>query len=78
VAQVAKWQGRSIYAFTRPGDVASQAFARSLGATWAGGSDEMPPTPLDAAIIYATDGKLVPVALQAVRKGVASSAQGFT
>jgi propanol-preferring alcohol dehydrogenase len=69
VAQVAKWQGRSIYAFTRPGDVANQAFARSLGARWAGGSDEMPPTPLDAAIIYATDGKLVPLALQAVRKG---------
>jgi propanol-preferring alcohol dehydrogenase len=69
IAQVARWQGRSVFAFTRPGDVASQAFARSLGATWAGGSDEMPPEPLDAAIIFATVGSLVPLALQAVRKG---------
>jgi len=69
VAQVAKWQGRSVFAFTRPGDVASQAFARRVGATWAGGSDEMPPEPLDAAIIYATVGELVPLALTAVRKG---------
>ena len=69
VAQVARWQGRSVYAFTRPGDAAAQAFARELGATWAGGSDEMPPEPLDAAIIYATLGELVPVALKAVRKG---------
>ena len=69
VAQVAKWQGRSVFAFTRPGDVATQAFARRLGATWAGGSDEMPPEPLDAAIIYATVGELVPLALQAIRKG---------
>jgi len=69
VAQVAKWQGRSVFAFTRPGDVATQAFARTLGATWAGGSDEMPPEPLDAAIIFATVGDLVPLALQAVRKG---------
>ena len=69
VAQVAKWQGRSVFAFTRPGDVATQAFARSLGATWAGGSDEMPPEPLDAAIIFATVGDLVPLALKAVRKG---------
>ena len=69
VAQVAKWQGRSVYAFTRPGDVATQAFARTLGATWAGGSDEMPPEPLDAAIIFATVGDLVPLALKAVRKG---------
>ena len=60
VAQVAKWQGRSVFAFTRPGDVATQAFARRLGATWAGGSDEMPPEPLDAAIIFATVGDLVP------------------
>ncbi len=51
VAQVAVWQGRSVFAFTRPGDVANQAFARRLGATWAGGSDEMPPVGLDAAII---------------------------
>jgi propanol-preferring alcohol dehydrogenase len=69
VAQVAKWQGRSVFAFTRPGDVVTQAFARRLGATWAGGSDEMPPEPLDAAIIYATVGELVPLALQAIRKG---------
>ncbi len=69
VAQVAKWQGRSVFAFTRPGDVATQAFARSLGAAWTGGSDEMPPEPLDAAIIFATVGDLVPVALKAVRKG---------
>jgi alcohol dehydrogenase, propanol-preferring len=69
VAQVAKWQGRSVFAFTRPGDATTQAFARSLGATWAGGSDEMPPEPLDAAIIYATVGELVPLALKAVHKG---------
>jgi len=69
VAQVARWQGRSVFAFTRPGDVAAQAFARRLGATWAGGSDEMPPALLDAAIIYATVGDLVPLALKAVRKG---------
>jgi propanol-preferring alcohol dehydrogenase len=69
VAQVAKWQGRSVYGFTRPGDVATQAFARSLGATWAGGSDEMPPELLDAAIIFATVGELVPMALKALRKG---------
>jgi propanol-preferring alcohol dehydrogenase len=69
VAQAARWQGRSVFAFTRPGDLASQAFARRLGATWAGGSDEAPPEPLDAAIIYATLGDLVPLALAAVRKG---------
>ncbi len=69
VAQVASWQGRSVFAFTRPGDVAAQAFAISLGAAWAGGSDELPPAPLDAAIIYATLGDLVPRALKAVRKG---------
>jgi len=69
IAQVAKWQGRSVFAFTRPGDAATQAFARSLGVTWAGGSDEMPPEPLDAAIIFATVGALVPLALKAVRKG---------
>ena len=69
LAQVARWQGRSVFAFTRPGDVAAQNFARSLGATWAGGSDEMPPEPLDAAIIFATVGDLVPMALKAVRKG---------
>ena len=69
VAQVAKSQRRSVFAFTRPGDVATQSFARHLGAVWAGGSDETPPEPLDAAIIYATVGDLVPVALKAVSKG---------
>jgi alcohol dehydrogenase, propanol-preferring len=69
LAQVAVWQGRSVFAFTRPGDLAAQSFARSLGATWAGGSDERPPQPLDAAIIFATAGDLVPTALEAVRKG---------
>jgi propanol-preferring alcohol dehydrogenase len=69
LAQVARWQGRSVFAFTRPGDQATQGFARSLGATWAGGSDEMPPQLLDAAILFATDGGLVPMALKAVRKG---------
>ncbi len=69
LTQVAAWQGRSVFAFTKPGDLATQAFARSLGATWAGASDEMPPAPLDAAIIFATSGELVPLALKAVRKG---------
>jgi propanol-preferring alcohol dehydrogenase len=69
VAQIAKWQGRSVFAFTRPGDVKTQEFARRLGVAWAGGSDEMPPEKLDAAIIYATAGDLVPLALKAVRKG---------
>ena len=69
LAQVAKCQGRSVFAFTRPGDVNSQSFARRLGAAWAGGSDEMPPEPLDAAIIFATVGDLVPLALKGVRKG---------
>ena len=69
VAQVAKWQGRSVFAFTRPGDVSTQAFARGLGARWAGGSDETPPELLDAAIIYATVGDLIPLALKAVHKG---------
>ena len=69
LAQVARWQGRSVHAFTRPGDEKTQAFARSLGATWAGGSDEIPPQALDAAIIFATVGELVPLALKAVRKG---------
>jgi propanol-preferring alcohol dehydrogenase len=69
VAQVAKWQKRSVFAFTRPGDTAAQDFARSLGAAWAGASDELPPEPLDAAIIFAAVGDLVPLALKAVRKG---------
>ena len=69
LAQVAVWQNRKIYAFTRAGDTAAQHFARNLGATWAGGSDEMPPEPLDAAIIFAPVGGLVPAALKAVKKG---------
>jgi propanol-preferring alcohol dehydrogenase len=69
IAQVARWQGRSVYAFTRPNDVAAQDFAYRLGAVWAGASDQVPETPLDAAIIYAPAGQLVPAALRAVRKG---------
>jgi alcohol dehydrogenase, propanol-preferring len=69
VAQVARWQRRTVFAFTRPGDAATQDFARRLGAAWAGGSDELPPERLDAAIIFATVGELVPLALNAVRKG---------
>jgi len=69
VAQVAKYQQRNVYAFTRPGDEQAQQFARSLGATWAGGSNELPPHKLDAAIIFAPAGELVPQALQAVGKG---------
>jgi propanol-preferring alcohol dehydrogenase len=69
LAQVVNWQGRSAFAFTRPGDARAQKFALSLGAQWVGGSDEMPPEPLDAAIIFATAGDLVPLALEAVRKG---------
>jgi alcohol dehydrogenase, propanol-preferring len=69
LAQVAVAQGRKVYAFTRAGDTASQNFARSLGAAWAGGSDETPPEPLDAAIIFAPVGALVPAALAAVKKG---------
>jgi alcohol dehydrogenase, propanol-preferring len=69
LAQIAIWQGRRVYAFTRGDDTAAQAFAKSLGAVWAGGSDEMPPEPLDAAIIFAPVGALVPLALKAVKKG---------
>jgi len=69
IAQVCLWQGREVYAFTRPGDVDGQQFARDLGARWAGGSDEQPPSPLDAAIIFAPVGALIPPALAAVRKG---------
>ena len=69
VALVAACQGRSVYAYTRPGDLQTQAFARRLGVTWAGGSDEMAPQPLDAAIIFAASGDLVPQALRAVGKG---------
>ena len=69
LTQVAIGQGRRVFAFTRPGDLATQAFARSIGAHWAGGSDEAPPYPLDAAILFASVGGLVPLALRAVRKG---------
>jgi propanol-preferring alcohol dehydrogenase len=69
VAQVARFQGRRVFAFTRPGDAAAQEFARSLGAVWAGGSDATPPEPLDAALIFAPVGALVPAALAATRKG---------
>ncbi len=69
VAQVARHQGRQVYGFTRPGDAQAQAFALALGAVWAGGSDEPAPVALDAAIIFAPVGALVPLALRAVRKG---------
>jgi len=69
VAQVARHQGREIFAFTRAGDTRAQDFARELGAAWAGGSDDMPPEQLDAAIIFAPVGALVPAALKASRKG---------
>ncbi len=69
VAQIALHQGREVYAFTRPGDTASQDFARRLGVHWAGDSDQLPPQPLDAAIIYAPVGALVPAALRAVDRG---------
>jgi len=69
VAQVARHEGRRVFAFTRPGDAAAQAFARALGAEWAGGSDERPPEPLDAAIIFAPVGALIPAALRAVDRG---------
>ena len=69
LAQVAKWQGRRVFAFTREGDERGQAFARALGCAWAGGSNEAPPEQLDAAIIFAPVGALVPQALAQVRKG---------
>ena len=69
LAQVAAWQGRAVFAFTREGDEPAQALARELGATWAGSSSEDPPEPLDAAIIFAPDGALVPVALGTVSPG---------
>lgn len=69
VAQVARHQGRSVYAFTRPGDAAAQQLALRLGGSWAGGSDEAPPDELDAALLFAPVGALVPVALKAVAKG---------
>ena len=69
VAQVARWQGRDVYAFTSPGDTDAQAFAHELGAVWAGGSDQTPPERLDAAIIFAPVGPLVPAALRAADRG---------
>src|SRR5208282_1542395 len=68
-AQVARHRGQRVFAFTKPGDVAGQDFARSLGAVWAGGSDALPPEPLDAALIFAPVGALVPAALAATAKG---------
>ena len=69
IAQIALADGRTVFAFTRPGDAAAQAFARRLGAAWAGGSDERPPAELDAALLFAPVGALVPLALRAVRPG---------
>jgi propanol-preferring alcohol dehydrogenase len=69
VAQVAAAEGREVFAFTRPGDVAAQEFARGLGCVWAGGSDEVPPERLEAALLFAPVGSLVPRALRAVAKG---------
>jgi propanol-preferring alcohol dehydrogenase len=67
--QVARHRGQQVFAFTKPGDIAGQAFARGLGALWAGGSDTLPPEPLDAALIFAPVGALVPAALAATAKG---------
>src|SRR5262249_25599905 len=69
VAQVARHQGRRVFAFTKPGDAEGQAFARALGAEWAGGSDESPPEELDAAILFAPAGELVPAALAVLARG---------
>jgi propanol-preferring alcohol dehydrogenase len=69
VCQIAAGQGQEVYAFTRPGDAAGQSFARSLGAAWAGSSADRPPQALDAALIFAPAGPLVPAALATVRKG---------
>jgi propanol-preferring alcohol dehydrogenase len=69
IAQVARWQGREIYAFTKPGDCGGQDFARELGAVWAGGADQAPPAELDAAILFAPVGDLVPQSLRHTRKG---------
>lgn len=69
LCQIAVWEGREVHAFTRPGDIESQGFARDLGATWAGASDEPPPSALDASLIFAPVGALVPQALKSLRKG---------
>jgi alcohol dehydrogenase, propanol-preferring len=77
VCQIAVFEGREVYAFTRPGDTRAETFARSLGAVWAGSSNAAPPEPLDAAIIYAPVGALVPASLRAVRKGGAVVCAGI-
>jgi len=77
LAQVARWEGRRVFAFTRPGDTDGQAFARSLGAEWAGGSDERPPEEVDAAILFAPLGALVPAALAASAKGASVICAGI-
>jgi propanol-preferring alcohol dehydrogenase len=77
IAQVAVYEGRRVYAFTRPGDTATQAFARGLGAVWAGGSDELPPRELDAALIFAPVGALMVAALQATARGGAVVSGGI-
>jgi alcohol dehydrogenase, propanol-preferring len=69
IAQIARWQGREVYAFTSPGDFEAQAFARELGAVWAGGSEQPPPDMLDAGIIFAPVRPLVPAALRSVERG---------
>ena len=69
LTQICRWQERSVFAFTRPGDEAAQSFALELGAVWAGGSDVTPPEPLEAAIVFAPDGALVPLALRALAPG---------
>lgn len=69
LAQLAVWQGRKVFAFTRDGDTLGQEFARSLGCAWAGASSDLPPEPIDAAILFAPVGALVPIALKAVKKG---------
>jgi len=78
VAQVARFQGPAIFAFTKPGDQAAHDFARQLGAEWAGGSDETPPEPLDAALIFAAVGALVPAALAATARAERLSVAAFT
>ncbi|HJS95255.1 MAG TPA: alcohol dehydrogenase, partial [Solirubrobacteraceae bacterium] len=77
IAQVATYQGRRVFAFTRPRDEATQNFARHLGATWAGGSDEQPPEQLDAAIIFASAGELIPQALTTLAPGGAIITAGI-
>ncbi|MFV1959978.1 MAG: zinc-dependent alcohol dehydrogenase family protein [Planctomycetota bacterium] len=78
IAQVARHEGRRVFAFTRPGDTEAQAFALGLGVVWAGGSDEAPPEPLDAAILFAPVGSLVPAALRAVKPGGVVVCAGIT